>query len=121
MRLQFSPIEERNIMKTKLVTAGLLIGALMAPAVMYAADGDQDRSSPTAFVKDSYITSKIKALMVKDKYVAARHIKVDTDDRGVVSLSGRARSQSEVDRAVSIARSVKGVVDVNNNIEIGTD
>jgi hyperosmotically inducible protein len=105
-------------MKTKFVSTGILIGALLAPAVLYAADGDQDRSSPKTFIKDSYITTKVKALMVKDKYVKARHIKVDTDDHGVVSLSGTARSQAEVDRAVSIARSVDGVVDVNNQIQI---
>lgn len=67
------------------------------------------------------ITTKIKAEMVKDKTVSATKIKVDTDGQGVVSLSGKAKSQAEVDRAVAIAKGVKGVTDVHNNIEIATN
>ncbi len=48
-------------MNTKLVTTCLLAGALMLPIAGYTADGDSDRSSPKAFVKDSVITTKIKA------------------------------------------------------------
>jgi hyperosmotically inducible protein len=107
-------------MKIKLASTAFLLAALLAPALAYA-DGDQDRSHPGAFVKDSVITTKIKALMVKDQRVSALHISVDTDDRGVVSLGGKARSQDEVDRAIGIARSVDGVVAVNNQIHITAD
>jgi hyperosmotically inducible protein len=105
-------------MKTKLVTTGLLIGALLAPFAVYAADGDSPPSPTKNYVKDSVITSKIKTLMVEDKIVAARRIRVDTDAQGVVLLSGTAKSQTEADRAVAIARSVKGVTDVNNQITV---
>lgn len=108
-------------MNTKLTTSAVLIGALLLPVAAYTADSDTDRSSPKAFVKDSIITTKIKAEMAKDKQVSALRIKVDTDNNGVVTLSGKAKSQEEADKAVSIARGVKGVASVENNIQIAAD
>jgi hyperosmotically inducible protein len=43
---------------------------------------------------------------------------VETDKSGVVQLSGTAKSQAEVDRAVAIAREVEGVTSVENKIQI---
>jgi hyperosmotically inducible protein len=106
-------------MKRKLVTISLLASALVLPLTGHtAADSDSDRSSPTAYVKDSAITTKVKAQMALDKQVSALHIKVDTDNKGIVTLSGKAKSQEEADKAVSIARGVEGVVSVENNIQI---
>jgi osmotically-inducible protein OsmY len=67
------------------------------------------------------ITTKIKAAMAKDKQVSAMHIKVDTDNKGVVTLSGKAKSQAEADKAVSIARNTEGVVDVRSDIQVVAD
>ena len=66
---------------------------------------------------DSWITTKVKGEFAKEKGVSATHIKVDTD-HGVVNLSGKARSQAEADKAVALARDVKGVTSVNNNITV---
>jgi osmotically-inducible protein OsmY len=44
------------------------------------------------------------------------NIKVDTDDKGVVTLSGKAKSKAEADQAVKIARDTKGVTSVKNDI-----
>ena len=63
---------------------------------------------------------KTKAAMAKDKQVSALNIRVDTDDRGAVTLSGKAKNQAEADKAVALARSVEGVVSVQNNIQVGT-
>jgi hyperosmotically inducible protein len=109
-------------MNIKHIASALVVGALVVPAVSFAADdGVSAGSKAKTAVKDSVITTKIKAEMVKDKTVSATHIKVDTNDQGVVSLSGKAKSQAEVDRAVAIAKGVKGVTDVQNNIEIATN
>ena len=106
-------------MKSKLATTALLIGALTMPIMGLAAeDKDQDRSSPKAWVKDSVITTKIKAEMVKDPTVRATSIKVDTDANGVVQLSGTAKSQAEIDKAMQIAQSTKGVSTVQNKITL---
>jgi hyperosmotically inducible protein len=108
-------------MNTKLVTTCLLAGALILPIAGYTADGDTDRSSPKAFVKDSIITTKIKAELFEERMSSLLHIRVDTDKKGVVVLSGTAENQNAADKAVSIARKVKGVTSVQNNIKIKAD
>ena len=105
-------------MNTKLLTTCLLAAALVLPIAGYTADGDADRSTPKAFVKDSVITTKIKAKLAKDKVSTLVKIKVDTDKDGMVSLSGTARTQKAADKAVAIARSVKGVTSVESDIKI---
>ena len=105
-------------MRTRIAATCFLIGTLLVPIATYAADSDKDRSSPKDFVKDSVITAKIKAKLAEEKLSSAVHIKVDTDNKGVVQLSGTAKNQAEVDKAGSIARSVEGVVSVRNNIQI---
>ena len=64
------------------------------------------------------ITARIKTEYAKDKDVSALNIKVDTDDKGVVTLSGTAKSKAEADKAVRIARDTKGVSSVKNEIKV---
>ena len=96
------------------ITSLLLIGALAMPVAVFAADGDSVKTE----LSDSVITTKVKAEFAKDKTVSATHVKVDTDSNGVVTLSGTAKSKAEADKAVSIAKSTKGVTSVNNEIVV---
>ncbi len=105
-------------MRTTLAAIFVLLGTLLVPNAGYAADSDKDRSSPKSFVKDSVITVKVKAKLAEEKLSSAVHIRVDTDDKGVVHLSGTAKNRAEVDKAGSIARGVEGVVSVENKIKI---
>ncbi|GBG14951.1 transporter [Novimethylophilus kurashikiensis] len=104
-------------MKSTLAICLFTISALLVPVAGYSADTDNHESAKT-FVKDSVITTKIKAKFAKDKGVSAMHIKVDTDSAGVVQLSGKAKSQAEIDRAVELAKSVEGVTSVDNRITL---
>ena len=110
-----------NTMITKLATITLVVGALILPIAGYSADSDSDRSSPKAFVKDSVITTKIKTKLAEEKLSSAVHIRVDTDKKGIVSLSGNARTQDDIDKAVAIARGVEGVTSVKNRIKVKAD
>ena len=103
-------------MNTKLATT-LVIGALLAPVAGYTAEKSTTQNVKEA-VSDSVITTKIKAEYAKDKTVSMLKISVDTDDKGVVTLSGNAKSQAEADQAVKIARDTKGVTSVKNNIMV---
>jgi hypothetical protein len=105
-------------MRTNLVASAFVIGTLLVPLTSYAEDSDKDRSSPGAFVKDSIITTKIKAKLAEEKIASTINIKVDTENKGFVQLSGTAKSQADVDKAGVIARSVEGVVSVENNIRV---
>ena len=118
-------------MKTfKLAGSCFVIGLLLIPTSGCSVDKDTHRSStdkdssPSSageYVKDSVITTKIKAKMAADKHVSATDVKVDTDRDGVVVLSGTAKSQSEIDHAISISRSVDGVTKVINRLKIKQD
>lgn len=68
-------------------------------------------------VKDSYITTKVKAELAADHATTARDIHVATVD-GVVTLSGVARSDAEKDRAEKDAMRIKGVRSVDNQIKV---
>jgi hyperosmotically inducible protein len=73
--------------------------------------------SITERADDGWITTKIKSEFATDKLVSATNIRVNTDN-GVVHLSGAAKSQDEANRAVQIARSVKGVKSVRNEMQV---
>lgn len=70
-----------------------------------------------AFVDDTAITTAVKAKMVEDKTVAASSIGVETLN-GTVQLSGFAKSSAEKMQAENIARSVKNVKGIRNDIVI---
>jgi hyperosmotically inducible protein len=109
-------------MYTKLVTAVLLsAGSLLAPIAARAADSDADRAHPEAFVKDSAITTKVKAKLAAENMSSLAHIRVDTDRNGIVVLSGTAHSQAPIDKAVAIARGTEGVTSVQNHIKVKAD
>lgn len=106
-------------MKIKLATTCFIIGALLAPVAAHAAeDRESDRTHPKAFVKDSVITTKIKAKLAAEKIKTLAHIKVDTDSNGMVVLSGKVKTQEEADKAVSIARDTEGVTSVQSKLKI---
>ena len=68
-------------------------------------------------VKDSYITTKVKAELAADHDTKARDIHVATVN-GIVTLRGMAASEAEKDRAEQDAMRVKGVRSVNNKIKV---
>lgn len=100
-------------MKTNLKTL-LVLGALVMPLSTFAADGDPVSTK----LGDTVITTKVKAEFAKDKTVSASDIKVETDSSGLVQLSGTAKTQAEADQAVKIAKNVKGVTSVKNDIVV---
>lgn len=75
------------------------------------------KESAGEYVDDSVITTKVKSAFVEDKTVSALNIKVETF-KGTVQLSGFANSQTEIQRAVDLARNVKGVKAVKNDIRL---
>ena len=107
-------------MISKYASAFALIGALLVPVMGNAEDRDKDRAHPKTWVKDSVITAKIKEKYVEDKLVSVKRIHVDTDDKGKVQLTGTARSKAEKQKAAEIAKSVEGVVSVDNKIKIAS-
>lgn len=108
-------------MKIQLAATCFVIGASLAPVAAHSEDQDSDRMHPMTYVKDSAITAKIKAKLADEKMSSLVHIKVDTDAKGGVVLSGTVRSQEAADKAVSIARETEGVTSVKNKLRIRKD
>ena len=110
-------------MRKKIALTSCFIAAtLMLPVLGFASDDrDSDRSHPKTFVKDSVITTKIKSKLAAEHPASMARIHVDTDDHGVVWLSGRVRSEEQRERAVAIARDTEGVTAVKNHLHIKKD
>ncbi len=75
-------------------------------------------------ITDAMITAKIKGKFIQqrlfgDQDVAAMSINVETNN-GVVSLSGTADNQAQIDNAVTIAKEVRGVKEVKSTITVAT-
>ncbi len=69
------------------------------------------------YIDDSVITAKVKAAIFHDDTLKSSEINVETF-KGVVQLSGFVRSQANIDRAVEVARRVKGVTEVRNDMRV---
>jgi len=108
-------------MKTKLATSCFVIATLLAPVMAHAEGSDSDRKHPITFVKDSVITTKVKAKLADEKMSSLAHIKVDTDNKGMVVLSGKVKTQEAADKAVAIASETEGVTSVKSKLRIKKD
>ena len=69
------------------------------------------------YLDDSVITSKVKAEIFNDKTLKSAEINVETF-KGVVQLSGFVNSQEDINKAVNVARTVKGVTSVKNDMHV---
>jgi len=101
----------KKVMFATMATAALSLGAIQGCAVT------RDQSTAGEYVDDATITAKIKTRFIESKEVDAVAINVDTL-KGEVQLSGFAKDATEKSRAGSLAREVKGVRSVKNNLVI---
>jgi osmotically-inducible protein OsmY len=97
----------------KIFIYGLVL--LMMIATLAACASTPTRSSTGEYIDDSVITTKVKTLLAEDDFLKSFKISVETY-KGAVQLSGFVNSQQAVDKAGQIARSVKGVDSVKNNL-----
>lgn len=67
-------------------------------------------------IDDTTITSTVKTRLAAEKGTTLTRVQVDTD-RGMVQLSGVVENADERARAEQIARGVKGVKGVRNNLQ----
>jgi osmotically-inducible protein OsmY len=94
--------------------------AAMSALALLASSGCavvRDQQSVGAYVDDSVLTTRVKAKFAEDATVSALALSVETF-RGVVQLSGVAKSTVERARAERLARETSGVIDVRNDIRV---
>jgi len=88
---------------------------LMLIATLAACAATRTQSSAGEYVDDSVITTKVKSLLAADDFLKSFQISVESF-KGTVQLSGFVNSQKAVDKASEIARSVKGVQSIKNDL-----
>ncbi|ROQ20168.1 MULTISPECIES: BON domain-containing protein [Marinimicrobium] len=92
--------------------------ALAMLLAMFAGCASTETSSGTGeYIDDTVITAKVKAAIFNDSTLKSSEINVETF-KGVVQLSGFVNSRADINRAVSIAREVKGVTSVENDMKL---
>jgi hyperosmotically inducible periplasmic protein len=105
-------------MKTLILST--FLSATVLGAAIASADQpmDSDTSHAGAYVKDSVITTKVKAKLAAKHMSTLTDVKVDTDNQGVVWLSGKAPTKDASDLAEMLAKTTDGVVSVHNKITV---
>ena len=88
---------------------------LMLIATFAACASTSKQESAGEYIDDSVITTKVKSLLAADDFLKSFQISVETY-KGTVQLSGFVGSEKAVDKAGQIARSVKGVTSVKNDL-----
>lgn len=69
------------------------------------------------YVDDSVITTKVKAAVFNEPTLKSSQINVETF-KGVVQLSGFVSTQANISKAAEVARGVKGVKSVKNDMRL---
>ncbi len=103
-----------KMIRTALIAA---FSGAVALAVLPGCAVTRDQSTVGEYIDDASITTAVKAKFVGDKTVDASAISVETLN-GEVMLSGFAKSSDERSAAESLARTVKGVKSVKNQIVV---
>lgn len=69
------------------------------------------------YVDDAVIASKVKAAILRERSLKSAEIKVETY-KGVVHLSGIVSSAADEQKATELARSIKGVKFVTDDLRV---
>ncbi|HVH32932.1 BON domain-containing protein [Tahibacter sp. UC22_41] len=98
-------------------TAAVLLLSATAAFAWAAQPATANENKPNSHesdqpVGDTWITTKVKTELLADSAVKGSDINVSTVN-GVVTLAGVLDNQAAIDKAITIAKGVKGVTDVD--------
>jgi hyperosmotically inducible periplasmic protein len=103
-------------MDTMLRKTGSVL-AVLAVMILLAACQSATGRTLGENIDDAGITAAVKAKLAGEKISTVTRIDVDTN-QGVVALNGTVQTEAMKARAEQIARQVKGVREVLNNLRI---
>jgi len=109
-----SNMENSTMKPLKSISTFLLAGML---AVMLGCAGTATTEGTGEYVDDTVITTKVKAAIFNEPTLKSAEINVETF-KGVVQLSGFVSSQANVNKAIVVAKNVKGVTSVTNKMSV---
>lgn len=111
----------KNLQEVIIVKASsfkpIVISAALALLLSAAGCTSMTGESAGNYVDDATLTSQVKTKLVAEKAANLTRIDVDTT-KSVVSLNGIVESAEQKSRAEQLAKQVKGVSKVNNNLQV---
>lgn len=102
-------------MKQFKILSALILAA--AFAMMLGCASTATKSGTGEYIDDTVITTKVKAAIVNEETLKSAEINVETF-KGVVQLSGFVNSEADIAKAAQVAREVKGVTSVKNDMRL---
>ena len=102
-------------MKNAFSGSWVLVGDLILGLAGCASSGTGEKTGE--YVDDTWITTKVKSELIADSDTKAGNINVETSN-GKVTLTGTAKTWQESDKAAQIARGIKGVTGVENDLRV---
>lgn len=93
--------------------AAFIFAALLASLLGCASTPKQEGTGE--YIDDTAITTKVKTALFEEPSLKSLEINVETF-KGTVQLSGFVSSRANINRAVEVARGVKGVTSVKNDM-----
>ena len=79
--------------------------------------GTSKQEGTGEYFDDTVITTKVKTAIFNEPSLKSAEINVETF-KGVVQLTGFVSSRANIDKAIEVARGVKGVTSVRNNMRL---
>ncbi len=93
-----------------------IIFAVILATVLGCASTPKHESTGELF-DDSVITTKVKAAVFNEPSLKSAEINVETF-KGVVQLSGFVSTEVDIKKAAEVARNIKGVTSVKNDMRV---
>jgi hyperosmotically inducible protein len=106
--------ESRAMKQLKRVSACFLT---LLVVVFLGCASTPTREGSGEYLDDTVITTKVKAAIFSEPSLKVSEINVETF-KGVVQLSGFVNSQTDISKAVAVARGVQGVKSVKNDMRV---
>jgi osmotically-inducible protein OsmY len=95
--------------------ASMFLALVIVSIVGCASSATQEGTGE--YIDDTVITVKVKAAIFNDPDLKSAEINVETF-KGVVQLSGFVRSEQDIRKAVALAKDIKGVKSVRNDMYV---
>ena len=97
----------------------MMVGFMLAAifVTMLGCASTASKEGTGEYIDDTVITTKVKAAILNEPTLKSAEINVETF-KGVVQLSGFVNSQADIATAASVARGIKGVTSVKNDMRL---
>ncbi len=104
------------MVKSKM-SVSILSACLITGTALVTGCSTHNESTPPAYMVSSSITWQVKEKLLRDPMIHSNRISVSTY-KDTVTLSGSVDNSAQEDRAIDLARSVRGVKYVVDDLEI---